>query len=178
MAYVILDRDGVINEDSDAYIKSSDEWRPIPGSLDAIALLTRHGYKVVVVTNQSGIARGLFTQATLDAIHDKMRRLTERAGGRIEDIFFCPHAPQDACSCRKPQTGLFLAFARKHAVELNGVPAVGDSLRDVEAALAVGAKPILVKTGKGARTLAKNAHLDIPIFADLHEAAHHLVDGR
>ncbi len=178
MAYVILDRDGVINEDSADYIKSPEEWRPIPGSLEAIARLTRQGYKIVVITNQSGIARGLFNHATMEAMHDKMRQLAEAAGGKIEDIFVCPHAPKDACGCRKPQTGLFEAFARKHAVDLNGVLAVGDSFRDIEAALAVGARPILVKTGKGAQTLARNPLPDIPICANLDEAARYILANR
>lgn len=175
MRYVILDRDGVINEDSDNYIKSPEEWRPIPGSLDAIALLTRHGFRVVVLTNQSGIARRLFSPAMLEAIHDKMRTAVREAGGEIFDVFLCPHGPEDVCGCRKPRPGLFRAFAEKYGVELAGVPAVGDSLRDIEAAAAAGAAPMLVETGKGTRTLERNPELDVPTFPDLYAAAQNIV---
>jgi len=173
--FVILDRDGVINEDSDAYIKSPEEWIPVPGSLEAIALLTRRGYGVAVLTNQSGIARGLFDLAMLDAIHRKMRAAVESAGGRIEEIFFCPHGPEDGCGCRKPAPGLFRAFAEKYKADLKAVPAVGDSFRDIQAARAAGAQPILVETGKGMRTLARYPDLDIPIFPDLYAAAQYIL---
>jgi D-glycero-D-manno-heptose 1,7-bisphosphate phosphatase len=175
MHYVILDRDGVINEDSDGYIRSPEAWRPIPGSLDAIALLTRHGFRVVVLTNQSGIARRLFSTAMLEAIHGKMRAAAKDAGGEIFDVFCCPHGPEDVCDCRKPKPGLFRAFAEKYGVELAGVPAIGDSLRDIEAAAAAGAAPMLVETGKGARTLDRNPELDVPTFPDLYAAAQHIV---
>ena len=175
MRWVLLDRDGVINEDSDAYIKSPEEWIPIPGSLEAIALLNRNGYRVAVLTNPSGIARALFDQAMLERIHAKMRGAVEEAGGHIDDIFFCPHGPEDACNCRKPKTGLFQQFARKYGAELKGLPAVGDSLRDVQAAQAVGASPILVETGKGGRTLKRHPELDLPILANLYEAAQYIL---
>jgi D-glycero-D-manno-heptose 1,7-bisphosphate phosphatase len=174
-SFIILDRDGVINEDSDAYIKSPDEWRPIPGSLEAISLLTQQDYRIVVLTNQSGISRGLFDRVTLDKMHAKMRAMAESAGGRIDDIFYCPHAPEDACHCRKPRPGLFLAFAEKYGVSLDQIPAIGDSHRDIEAARAVGALPILVKTGKGRRTLARYPDLDIPIVSNLYEAAQYIL---
>ena len=152
MKLVILDRDGTINEDSDQYIKSPAEWKPIPGSLEAIARLTQGGWRCVVATNQSGIARGLFDMATLNAIHAEMHRAVTQAGGRIDAIFFCPHAADSNCECRKPKPGLLREIASRLDVELAGVPMVGDSLRDVAAAAAVGAKPYLVLTGKGRMT--------------------------
>lgn len=175
MRYVILDRDGVINEDSDDYIKSPEEWHPIPAALDAIALLSKHGFRVVVLTNQSGIARRLYSPAMLESIHDKMRAAVVEAGGEIFDIFYCPHGPEDSCECRKPKPGLFHAFADKYGVALAGVPAVGDSLRDIEAALAAGAAPMLVETGKGLRTLDRHPDLDVPTFPDLYAAAQNIV---
>jgi len=169
-SYIVLDRDGVINEDSDDYIKSPDEWCPIPGSPEAIAHLNRRGFQVVVLTNQSGVARGLFDLATLAAIHDKMFRVVRQVGGDIADIFFCPHGPQDDCTCRKPRPGLFHQFARRHPVHFDAVHAIGDSYRDLEAAWAVEARPVLVRTGKGSRTLQNHPHLSIPVYANLHEA--------
>jgi D-glycero-D-manno-heptose 1,7-bisphosphate phosphatase len=150
MKLVILDRDGVINHDSAAYIKSPDEWKPIPGSLQAIARLNQAGCHVVVATNQSGVGRGLFEMATLNAIHDKMHRALAQVGGRIDAVFFCPHAQDAGCACRKPRPGLLLEIAARFNVDLKGVPAIGDSLRDLQAAAAVGALPLLVLTGKGA----------------------------
>lgn len=152
MKLVILDRDGVINQDSDQYIKSPEEWKPIPGSLEAIARLNQWGYRVVVATNQSGVGRGLFEMDTLNAIHDKMMKAVAQVGGRIDAIFFCPHTDADNCDCRKPKAGLFREIAARYSVDLTGVPAIGDSLRDLTAAQAVGAQPILVLTGKGAKT--------------------------
>jgi D-glycero-D-manno-heptose 1,7-bisphosphate phosphatase len=154
MKLIILDRDGVINEDSDEYIKSVDEWIPLPGSIDAIARLTMNDYRVVVATNQSGIARGLFDIDTLMRMHDKMHQLVNEAGGAIEAVFFCPHGPDDGCECRKPKAGLFRDIGTRLRVDLAGVPAVGDSLRDLQTAEVVGARPILVRTGKGEQTLA------------------------
>ena len=154
MKLVILDRDGVINYDSDHYIKSPDEWRPIPGSLEAIAKLNQAGYRVVVASNQAGIGRGLFDMATLAAIHDKMHRAVAQAGGRIDAIFYCPHARDSNCHCRKPKPGLFEDIARRFNADLTGVPAIGDSLRDLQAAIQVRAQPILVMTGKGKKTAA------------------------
>jgi D-glycero-D-manno-heptose 1,7-bisphosphate phosphatase len=149
MKTIILDRDGVINQDSDEYIKSVDEWQPIPGSLEAIAKLHQHDYRVVVVTNQSGVARGLFSLATLNKIHRHMLDETRKKGGLIEAVFFCPHGPDDGCDCRKPLTGMFRDVASRLKIEMNGVPAVGDSMRDLLAAQSVGALPVLVRTGKG-----------------------------
>jgi D-glycero-D-manno-heptose 1,7-bisphosphate phosphatase len=155
MKLVILDRDGVINQDSDQFIKSPDEWKPIPGSLEAIARLSQAGYRVVVATNQSGVGRGLFDMATLNAIHDKMHKAVMQAGGRIDAIFFCPHAADADCNCRKPRSGMIEAIAERYNVELGEVPAIGDSLRDLEAVARLGAQPILVLTGKGTKTHAK-----------------------
>jgi len=152
MKLVILDRDGTINQDSDQYIKSPAEWRPLPGSIEAIARLTQSGWRCVVATNQSGIARGLFDMATLNAIHAEMHRVVNLAGGRIDAIFFCPHAADANCECRKPKPGMLREISARMDVELAGVPVIGDSLRDVEAAAAVGAKPYLVLTGKGKQT--------------------------
>ena len=152
MKLVVLDRDGTINHDSDQYIKSPAEWKPIKGSLEAIARLSQNGWRVVVATNQSGIGRGLFDMATLNAIHDTMHRAVHLAGGRIDAIFFCPHAGDSNCECRKPKPGMLLEIAKRMNVELEGVPMVGDSLRDLQAAVAAGARPVLVLTGKGTKT--------------------------
>jgi D-glycero-D-manno-heptose 1,7-bisphosphate phosphatase len=152
MKLIILDRDGVINEDSDHFIRSPDEWKPIPGSLGAIARLTQAGYKVTIATNQSGVARGLFDMSTLNAIHSKMHKAVVEAGGRIDAIFFCPHAAEANCACRKPKPGMLLEIAQRYGVNLNNVVMVGDALRDLQAAAAVGAQPVLVKTGKGKQT--------------------------
>lgn len=152
MKLIILDRDGTINVDSDQHIKSPAEWKPIPGSLEAVARLTQDDWRVVVATNQSGIERGLFDMAALNAIHAEMHRAVGQAGGRIDAIFFCPHAADSNCECRKPRPGLLREIASRFDIELKGVPLVGDALRDVEAAAAVGAKPYLVLTGKGRKT--------------------------
>ncbi|MBL8480772.1 MAG: D-glycero-beta-D-manno-heptose 1,7-bisphosphate 7-phosphatase [Rhodocyclaceae bacterium] len=152
MKLIILDRDGVINHDSDQFIKSPEEWRPIAGSLEAIARLYQYGYHVVVVTNQSGVGRGLFDMDTLAAIHDKMYRACAQAGGRIDAVFFCPHSADQKCTCRKPKPGMFRDVGARFNVDLTNVPAVGDSMRDLEAAAAVGARPYLVLTGKGSKT--------------------------
>lgn len=173
--FIILDRDGVINEDSDAYIKTPEEWVPIPGSLQAIAVLTQKGYKIVVLTNQSGVARGLFDLPMLQRINIKMISMVEAAGGKIDAIFYCPHGPEYFCECRKPKPGLFHAFAQRYNVDLKGIPAIGDSFRDIQAAQAVGASPILVETGKGQRTLARYTNLDIPTFSNLYEAAQNIL---
>ncbi|PPK72635.1 D-alpha,beta-D-heptose 1,7-bisphosphate phosphatase [Methylobacter tundripaludum] len=132
--YVLLDRDGVINRDSDDFIKSPEEWLPIEGRLEAIALFNEHNYKVVVVTNQSGVARGLFDTATLEKIHAKMQRMAAEKGGKIDAIYFCPHGPDDGCNCRKPKPGLLEAFAAEHHASLTGMAVIGDSLRDLQSA--------------------------------------------
>jgi D-glycero-D-manno-heptose 1,7-bisphosphate phosphatase len=152
MKLVILDRDGVINHDSDSYIKRPEEWKPIPGSLEAIARLTQAGYHVVVATNQSGVGRGLFEMSTLNAIHDKMHRAVNQAGGRIDAVFYCPHAQEANCECRKPKAGLLEEIGRRFGTSVQGVPFIGDSRRDLDCAVTVGAQPILVLTGKGSKT--------------------------
>jgi D-glycero-D-manno-heptose 1,7-bisphosphate phosphatase len=176
MKLIILDRDGVINQDSDQFIKSPEEWKPIPGSLDAIARLNQAGYRVVVATNQSGIGRNLFDMATLNTIHDKMHRAVSAAGGRIDAVFYCPHAADSTCSCRKPKPGMFEDIGRRFNVPLNGVPAVGDSPRDLAAATAIGATPILVRTGKGEKTVAAGGlPAGTRIYADLAAVADDLI---
>ena len=178
MKLVILDRDGVINEDLDEYIKSPEEWIPIPGSLEAIARLHRDGYKIIVASNQSGVARGLFDMDMLGRIQAKMLEAVRAKGGEIDSIFFCPHGPDDGCQCRKPRSGLFQEIAERLKINLNGVYAVGDSERDVVAARALSARPVLVRTGKGKRTLKKNKTLsDVPVFDDLAAFADSLLSG-
>lgn len=167
MKLIILDRDGVLNQDSDDYIKSPEEWVPIPGSLEAIARLCHANYRVVVATNQSGISRGLFDLDTLNQIHKKMHRLSQEIGGMIEAVFFCP-SKDDSNPCRKPNPGMLVDISRRLNVDLKSVPVVGDSLRDIQAAKAVGATPILVRTGKGKQTLASGGDISgIPVFDDL-----------
>jgi D-glycero-D-manno-heptose 1,7-bisphosphate phosphatase len=176
MKLVILDRDGVINRDSDHFIKNPEEWKPIPGSLEAIARLNHAGYRVVVASNQSGIGRGLFDMGALNAINDKMYRALAQVGGRIDSLFYCPHAAEADCNCRKPKPGMFLDIAQRFNVDLAGVPSVGDSLRDLQAAAAAGAQPMLVLTGKGAKTKGAGGFPDNTIlFADLAEAVRHIV---
>ncbi len=155
MKLAIIDRDGVINHDSDAFIKNPQEWEAIPGSLEALARLTENGWKVVIATNQSGLARGLFSMTTLNAIHAKMRRELALLGGFIDAIFICPHGPDEGCTCRKPAPGMFRDIAHRYEVNLQTVPSVGDSLRDLQAASQAGCAPWLVQTGKGMRTLEK-----------------------
>jgi D-glycero-D-manno-heptose 1,7-bisphosphate phosphatase len=152
MNLIILDRDGVINHDSDQFIKSPEEWRPIPGSLEAIALLNRWGWRVVVASNQSGVGRGLFDMDTLNAIHDKMVKSLAQVGGRLDAIFFCPHPADSTCNCRKPKPGMLINISERFNVDLTGVPVVGDGLRDLQAAVTVGGLPCLVLTGKGEKT--------------------------
>ncbi|MCU7904774.1 MAG: D-glycero-beta-D-manno-heptose 1,7-bisphosphate 7-phosphatase [Candidatus Thiodiazotropha sp. (ex Epidulcina cf. delphinae)] len=178
MKLIILDRDGVINQDSDAYIKSPEEWIPIEGSLQAIARLSRAGYRVFVATNQSGLSRGLFTVETLNAIHRKMSDAVQQVGGHIDAILFCPHGPNDGCSCRKPKTGLYEEISRRTQQSLKEVPVVGDSLRDIQAAIAVEARPILVRSGKGEATFA---HLiktlpGVSVYKDLFSVAEQLLN--
>lgn len=178
MKLIILDRDGVINQDSDAFIKSPAEWIPIPGSLEAIARLNQAGYKVVVCTNQSGVARGFFDIVTLNAIHQKMHQAAQAVGAHIAAIFFCPHAAEDNCDCRKPKPGMLHDVAKRFGVPLKGLPTVGDSLRDLQAGFVAGCVPYLVLTGKGAKTRDKGG---LPpgtvIFPNLEQLVNHLLAG-
>ena len=181
MKVIILDRDGVINQDSDAFIKTPEEWQPIDGSIKAIAKLSKAGYAVYVLTNQSGIARGLFSLDTLEAIHNKMCGLVKQAGGKINDIYFCPHGPDDNCNCRKPLSGLYKQLSNDVDIHFDQVPSIGDSIRDLEAAILAGAKPVLVLTGKG-KTSLKNIQSDInhhlkhtPVFDNLAEYVEQLI---
>lgn len=173
---VILDRDGVINEDSDDYIKSPDEWVPLPGSMEAIARLKRAGWRVAIATNQSGLARGLFDEVALQAMHAKLAALLAEHGAAVDYITWCPHGPEASCRCRKPLPGMYEEIAEHFGCSLTGVPVIGDSLRDLQAACAVGARPILVRTGKGERTLAKGGlPADTAVFEDLAQAVEALL---
>lgn len=163
MKFIILDRDGVINQDSDEYVKSPEEFIPIEGSISAIASLKQAGYQVVVATNQSGIARGLYDLDALHRMHDKLARLLQNEGVHLDGIFYCPHGPDDICHCRKPKPGMYLDIAKRFNIDLAETIVVGDSLRDLQAAIAVKAKPILVRTGKGERTIENNAK-DVEAF--------------
>ncbi len=170
---VVLDRDGVINRDTDAFIKSAAEWVPLPGSIEAIASLSKAGYTVAVASNQSGLARGLFNRNALTAMHRKLRRLVVNEGGLVARIVVCPHGPGDGCDCRKPEPGLLTRLAKHFGVSPQGVPVIGDSLRDLEAAAAVGAMPILVRTGRG-RSTESRLHgrlANIAVYDDLAAAA-------
>ena len=174
---VILDRDGVINEDSAEFIKSPDEWRPLPGSLEAIGLLSAAGYAVAVATNQSGVGRKLLDRPTLEAIHRKMRAAAREHGGDIGKIVYCPHHPDEGCECRKPATGLFDQLARSFGLSLQGVPIIGDSARDIEAAIAVGGRPILVLTGNGREAAAtlKRQGIAVETYENLRAAVAALI---
>jgi D-glycero-D-manno-heptose 1,7-bisphosphate phosphatase len=173
---VMIDRDGVINEDSGEFIKSVPEWRPIEGSLEAIAALHRAGWRVAVVTNQSGIGRGLYDEAMLAAIHDHMRAQVRAAGGELAGVYYCPHLPDAGCECRKPRPGMFRALERELGVAVRGAPYIGDRLSDIEAAEAVGARPLLVRTGTGAATESLLGARTVPVFDDLLAAARALLD--
>lgn len=175
---IILDRDGVINHDSDDYIKSEDEWFPIQGSIEAISQLSRAGFRVCVATNQSGLARGLYDEFTLARIHELLHSVVEEQGGRIEGIFYCPHGPDDNCDCRKPKPGLLNQIEDTLAVSVNGAWFIGDTAKDIGAARAKGCKPILVLTGKGSltqSTLSAEQLQDVPVFDDLFAAAMYVI---
>ena len=180
MKWVILDRDGVINEDSDDFIKSPEEFKIIDGSLEGMSALNHAGYNIVIITNQSGVGRGLFSIDTLNAIHQKLLAECQRHMIQIDAIFFCPHHPDDGCDCRKPKPGLFLDMAERTGANLKETFAIGDSWRDIEAAKTAQARPILVKTGKGQNTTAAHKQeiekQSIPVFANLHEAAQAIIN--
>lgn len=178
MKTIVLDRDGVINEDSDHYIKSPEEWQPIPGSIEAISLLHNNNYRVAVATNQSGLARGLFDEITLARIHQTMCEAVENEGGLIEGVFYCPHGPDEGCHCRKPATGLLEQIESDLQSVLRGAYFIGDSLKDLQAATAFAMRPILVRTGKGLGTeneLADNQMADVPVYDNLLAAVTSLV---
>jgi len=179
VSLLILDRDGVINEDSDDYIRTLEEWIPIPGSIEAIADLSRAGFQIAIATNQSGLSRGFFTLDTMEEIHASLCQLVEEEGGRIAGIFYCPHLPGEGCTCRKPATGLLQAIEAELGESAVGAYFIGDSLKDLQAAQAYGCLPVLVTTGKGADTLdilaSGNADLTqlkgTPVYANLLEAS-------
>lgn len=169
---VILDRDGTINEDRDDYVKSPEEWVPLPGALEAIARINHAGWHVVVASNQSGLGRGLFDMAAVNAMHTKMNQMLARQGGRIDAVFLCPHAPDDHCQCRKPLPGLFEQIGERYGVNLREVPVVGDSLRDLQAGVAVGCEPHLVRTGwlgKAGEEELQRALAQLPGVATVHD---------
>lgn len=172
---VMIDRDGVINQDSGEFIKSVAEWQPIKGSLEAIASLHRAGWTVVVVTNQSGVGRGLYDEATLAQIHEHMRAHVRAAGGELAGVYYCPHLPDAGCECRKPKPGMFRALERELGVSVVGAPYIGDRISDIEAADAVGARPMLVRTGTGEATVALLGARRVPVFDDLAAAARSLL---
>lgn len=176
MRLIILDRDGVINFDSDQFIKNPEEWKPIPGSLAAIARLNQADYRVVVATNQSGIGRGLFDMPMLNSIHDKMHKACALAGARIDAVFYCPHTAESHCHCRKPNIGMLEEISERYNVSLAGIPTVGDSLRDLQSAATMSALPYLVLTGKGFKTQAAGGLPEgTRVFTDLAAVAAELV---
>ena len=178
MKLIILDMDGVINQDSDDYIKTELEWQAIPGSLQAIARLNHNGFHVVTATNQSGLARGKLTLRELNRIHKKMHTHLAQYGGVIEAVFFCSHDPDEGCACRKPKPGLFKEIERRLHTSVHGVPVIGDRLSDIQAALSVGARPILVRTGKGQKQLDEGLIPDnIPVYDDLAQVTSALLAG-
>ena len=179
MKLIILDRDGVINEDSDDYIKSPDEWTPIPGSLDAIARLNHAGYSVAVASNQSGISRGYFDLEALAAMTVKMNEMLSTFGGRIDAVVYCPHGPKEGCDCRKPRPGMLIEIGNRFKVSLKNVMFVGDNINDIKAAKAAGVIPVLVKTGKGEKTaamLAENNFDDVAVYDDLAELVNTILE--
>lgn len=185
MALLILDRDGVINQDSDNYIRCQEDWIPIPGSIEAIASLSRAGFELAIATNQSGLGRGYFSLDDLEEIHDTLYQQVEEQGGQIAGIFYCPHLPDAGCLCRKPATGLLEAIELELGQPVNGAFFIGDSLKDLQAAQSSGCRPILVKTGKGEKTLAAlydadsglELAQDIPVYANLAKASRAILSG-
>lgn len=177
MKLVILDRDGVINQDNDNFIKNPDEWIPLPGSLEAIALLNKHGFRIAVATNQSGVARGLYDIETLDAIHDKMYEALAEVDGQIDTLLYCPHIADDECDCRKPKSKMVEDIGKQFSADLKNIPAVGDALRDLQAFANAGCQAMLVLTGKGEQTLANgNLPENTLIFDDLAGAAQYIIN--
>jgi D-glycero-D-manno-heptose 1,7-bisphosphate phosphatase len=166
---ILLDRDGVINYDSDQYIKTVDEWQPIPGSIEAIAALSKAGFCVYIVTNQSGIGRGYYDVATLNNMHDKMQQLLLKHGGKVEGIYYCPHTPEDKCNCRKPKAGMIESIEASLGVDFQTTPAimVGDSKRDLEAGRTRGCQVVLMLTGKGRKTQYDLMDFPFKVYSDL-----------
>ena len=173
---VILDRDGTINEDRDDYVKSPEEWHPLPQALEAIARLNHAGWHVAVASNQSGLGRGLFDVATLNAMHAKMNKLLAAAGGRVDAVFYCPHSPEEQCACRKPLPGLLEQIGERYGIDLQGVPCVGDSLRDLQAGHAVGCAAHLVLTGKGEQFRQRELPPTFPADTRVHNDLSGFVD--
>ena len=169
MKLVILDRDGTINVQPDGFIKSVDEWQPLPGALEAIAQLNHAGWHVVVASNQAGLGRGLFDMAAINAVHAKLHKQLAQVGGRIDAIFFCPHSPEEACSCRKPASGLFEQIGERYGADLRQAPAVGDNLRDLQAGVAAGCEPHLVLTGQGAQYRGQALPPQFPAATQVHD---------
>ncbi len=169
MKLVILDRDGTINSDSDDFVKSPEEWMPLPGALEAIARLNHAGWHVVIASNQSGLGRGLFDVASLNAMHAKMHKMLAAVGGRIDAVFYCPHSPEESCNCRKPLPGLFEHIGARFGIPLKGVPTAGDSLRDIQAGFAAGCEPHLVLTGKSAAWQGGGRPDGLPPGTELHQ---------
>ena len=168
MKLVILDRDGTINSDSDDFVKSPEEWMPLPGALEAIARLNHAGWHVVIASNQSGLGRGLFDVASLNAMHAKMHKMLAAVGGRVDAVFYCPHSPEESCACRKPLPGLFEQIGARFGIALKGVPTAGDSLRDIQAGAAAGCEPHLILTGKSANEDPQNLPAGLPPGTCLH----------
>jgi len=171
MRLIVLDRDGTLNENPEDFLRSPEDWTPIPGALEAVARLNQGGWRVVVATNQSGLGRGLFDVATLNAMHARMHKELAAAGARVEAVFFCPHAPEEGCDCRKPAPGLFQQIARRMKVAPSSVVAAGDSVRDAMAASAAGCEAHLIASGPAAEVGADlpagtRIHPDLGAFAD------------
>ena len=176
MKLVILDRDGTINADSDDFVKTPEEWIPLPGALEAIARLNHDGWHVVIASNQSGLGRGLFDVASLNAIQTKMHKMLAAVGGRVDAIFYCPHSPEESCTCRKPLPGLFEQIGARFGIALKGVPTAGDSLRDLQAGAAAGCEPHLVLTGKSAAFQGGGRPEGLPAGTVLHADLSAFVD--
>jgi D-glycero-D-manno-heptose 1,7-bisphosphate phosphatase len=185
MPLLVLDRDGVVNQDADDYIRSEQDWIPIPGSINAIARLSRAGYRVVIATNQSGLNRGYFTLEDLESIHSRLCAMVEEQGGSIAGIFYCPHRPDENCDCRKPATGLLRAIERELGEPVAGCYFIGDSLKDLQAGQAMSCEPVLVLTGKGMLTRDQlvDGNVDlvnpqaISVYENLHDAAEAILES-
>lgn len=175
---VILGRDGVLNEYRSSHVTAPEEWVPVPGALEAVARINHAGWHTVVATNQAGIGRGMIDMAAINLVHARMHQMMMAHGARVDAVFFCPHTPEEACDCRKPQPGLLLDIGHRYNVHLATVPMVGDTLRDLQAAQAAGCEPHLVLTGRAAaldeaglqamlqQVPATRVHASLDAFAD------------